>query len=196
MVIYGATYHSYAQGLKYGVPDKVKCAVIDDIPANVISITGASDTVDAWDGAGLTSPLFSRMQNRSLIDAAVHANKKTIYHDIESKYGSPTLLKWAEYEITNEKRRNSVTLSLENLYKRMHNLQFSDDLKLTQTFDNLYYQETDGTLYRITSITVENGIGHMQRTIVNENGNFISNANPKTMKVSSIYDLDQLLGGA
>ena len=60
MVIYGATYHSYAQGLKYGVPERVKMAVIDDIKANVQNISGMSDNIDSMDGSGYTSPFLSR----------------------------------------------------------------------------------------------------------------------------------------
>jgi hypothetical protein len=52
MVIYGATYHSYAQGLKYGVPEFVKTAVFEDIPSHVFSITGDSDKIDSMDGSG------------------------------------------------------------------------------------------------------------------------------------------------
>ena len=93
MVIYGATYHSYAQGLKYGVPERVKMAVMPDIGSNVQNIAGMSSVVDSMDGSGYTSPFLSRWQNVSLIDAAVGANKKTIYHDIDARYGLPKLLK-------------------------------------------------------------------------------------------------------
>lgn len=196
MVIYGATYHSYAQGLKYGVPEFIKTAVFEDIPSNVFSITGDSDKVDSMDGSGWTSPIFSRLQNYSLLDAAVGANKKTIYHDIESKYGVPTLLKWAEYEITNEKRRNSYTTSLENLYRRMHNLQFDSSISFEYVPENLYYTDNKGNYYEIDAIEVKNGIGYILRTRVQPNGKRIEVVEPIQIQVNTIYDIDQLLGGA
>ena len=107
MVIYGATHHPFAQGLKNGVAEKVKMAVIADIGSSVQNISGLEDSVDSMDGAGFTSPYFSRQQNFSLIDAKVGRNKKTIFADINGQYGLPKLLKWAEYEITNSVRRLS-----------------------------------------------------------------------------------------
>lgn len=208
MVIYGATYHSYAQGLLYGVPEKIKAAVIEDLGSSVFSITGQNGIVDSMDGSGLTSPIFSRMQNTSLIDAAVGANKKTIYHDIQAKYGLPTLLKWAEYEITNEKRRNSHTVSLENIYRKMHNLKLSSNINIniSSIFDtlgtDLYFTDQKGRYFKIESISIQNGQGVANCVEVDANGNILFNANgiQKTIQlnrqVTSIYDIDQLLGGA
>lgn len=204
MVIYGATYHSYAQGLEDGVPEYIKTAVIEDLPAAVYSITGQhSDKLDSMDGSGFTHPIFSRLQNRSLLDAAVFANKKTIYHDIDGKYGTPTLLKWAEYEITNEKRRNSHNVSLEKIYKKMSSLKIDKDIKFEKEFDNLYYRDKNGDHYRIDYLLIENGVGRIIRTKVDENGIEIGNNNldldynPEySREVSTIYDIDQLLGGA
>ena len=196
MVIYGATYHSYAQGLQYGVPEKIKAAVIEDIGSDVFSITGQNGVVDSMDGSGLTSPIFSRMQNTSLIDAAVGANKKTIYHDIEAKYGLPTLLKWAEYEITNEKRRNSHSVALENVYRKMHNLPLSNTLNINIETD-LYFTDQKGRYFKIESIQIQNNIGKQICIEVDINGNVISDDKFEiTREVSTIYAIDQLLGGA
>jgi hypothetical protein len=49
--------------------------------------------LDTMDGSGLSSPLESRAENNSLLDARVGRDKKTIMHDIDSRYGKPTLLK-------------------------------------------------------------------------------------------------------
>ena len=62
------------------------------------------------------------MENNSLSDAAVGDNKKTIIHSIDPKTGTPTLLKWAVYALTNFVRRNGQgsKSSPENLVKRMY----------------------------------------------------------------------------
>lgn len=197
MVIYGATYHSYAQGLKYGVPERVKMAVIDDIKANVQNISGMSDNIDSMDGSGYTSPFLSRWQNVSLIDTAVGANKKTIYHDIDARYGLPKLLKWAEYEITNALRRNAQDVSLENMFKKMHDFKFSNTFSYTQNFDNLYFRDKNtGIYYKINQIIIENGKATRKLEQVDKFGESTNNFSIDKLDADSIYNLDQIFGGA
>lgn len=197
MVIYGATYHSYAQGLKDGVPERVKMAVMPDIGSHVQNISGMSSVVDSMDGSGYTSPFLSRWQNVSLIDAAVGANKKTIYHDIDARYGLPKLLKWAEYEITNALRRNSTDVSLERLFKKMHDFEFSDDLSYSQTFDNLYFRDKNtGRYYKIHQITIKDGIATRRLSSVDKFGQELVGGLTDQLDANSIYKLDQIFGGA
>lgn len=197
MVIYGATYHSYAQGLKDGVPERVKMAVMPDIGSHVQNISGMSSVVDSMDGSGYTSPFLSRWQNVSLIDAAVGANKKTIYHDIDARYGLPKLLKWAEYEITNTLRRNSTDVSLERLFKKMHDFEFSDDLSYSQTFDNLYFRDKNtGRYYKIHQITIKDGIATRRLSSVDKFGQELVGGLTDQFDADSIYKLDQIFGGA
>ena len=93
MVIYGATVHKLAQGLKNGVPEKIKAAVIDDINSYTSLITGTFVKGDANDGSGLTHPLYSRLANNSYLDGKGGANKKTIFGDMYDKHGAAKLLK-------------------------------------------------------------------------------------------------------
>lgn len=190
MVIYGATYHNYAQGLKYGVPEEIEIAIIDDVKASVFNAIGDSDKIDSMDGAGFTSPYLSRMQNKSLLDAAVHDTKKTIYHDIDGKYGRPTLLKWAEYAITNELRRRSKRggISLDNLFKKMHD----KEIKITsyeQEFDNLYVRDefSSKNYKKINKISISNNIAQIW---------YDNSELPSETTISTIADLDALFGGA
>lgn len=197
MVIYGATYHSYAQGLKNGVPERVKMAVMPDIGSSVNNIIGVHSEVDSMDGSGLTSPFLSRWQNVSLIDATVNWNKKTIYHDINSRYEVPKLLKWAEYEITNALRRSSVSVSLENIFKKMHDFDFSGNINYSKSFDNLYFRDKNtGKYYKIKQIVIENNTASRTLVEVNKYGQEVSQEFPDLMPATSIYKLDQIFGGA
>ena len=206
MVIYGATYHSYAQGLKNGVPDRVKMAVMPDIGSHVQNMSGMSNVVDSMDGSGYTSPYLSRQQNVSLIDAAVGANKKTIYHDIDARHGLPKLLKWAEYEITNALRRSSKDVSLEQIFKKMHNFEFTKNFKYNQDFDNLYYRNTKseessrdliyGGFYKILNVSIKDSIATRTLVQVNKLGEPIGNPFTDIFEANSIYKLDQIFGGA
>ena len=85
---------------------------------------GESDDIDSKDGSGEVSPYMSRMANASLHGAQVGHNKKTIWHFYNEKYGTAGMLKWAEYEVTNAKRRSSYAAptSYERLYRKIFDL--------------------------------------------------------------------------
>lgn len=202
MVIYGATHHPFAQGLKNGVAEKVKMAVIADIGSSVQNISGLEDSVDSMDGAGFTSPYFSRQQNVSLIDAKVGRNKKTIFADINGQYGLPKLLKWAEYEITNAVRRLSwgSTTKMENMFRKMHSLSFGDTISVNYNndFDDVFYQDpSNGTYWKINRVTINNNLAEVEKVEVNEIGVIVGNPVIESdIVVDNIYSLDQLFGGA
>ncbi len=168
-----------------------------DVEAAVQNITGKSDNVDAYDGSGLTSPFLSFMQNESLIDAAVGEDKKTIYHDINSQWGTPVLLKWAEYVITNESRRNAVGLNLENLFRKMHSLQIPP-IQFNRNLEdaNMYFKR-GGRYYKIKSISINGNEATRELIEVNENGVEINENLPvENMPANNIYNLHELFGGA
>ena len=202
MVIYGATHHPFAQGLKNGVAEKVKMAVIADIGSSVQNISGLEDSVDSMDGAGFTSPYFSRQQNVSLIDAKVGKNKKTIFADINGQYGLPKLLKWAEYEITNSVRRLSwgSTVKMENMFRKMHSLSFGDTVSVNYNndFDNVFYQDpSNGVYWKINRVAINNNLAEIEKVEVNEIGTIVGNpVIESNIVIDSIYSLDQLFGGA
>lgn len=206
MVIMGATYHPYAQDLKYGVAQTVKMAVMPDETANVANIVGNSKGIDANDGSGWTHPIFSRMQNVSLIDAKVENDKKTIYHDVDATKGWPITLKWAEYEITNALRRSSQSTSLENIYRKMSNFAFDHAINFDEEVDNLYFRYTGdsndklqyGKYYKINKLQIVNAYAIAEYIECTKSGSPI-NSNiviPIEVDVNNIYDIDQLLGGA
>ena len=107
LAIVGATYHKYALGKEMGVSDEINIAVIKDESSYVINTNGEVSDVDAKDGSGDVSPLFSRQANISLGSAKAGRNKKTIWHFYDHRYNTAGMLKWAEYEITNERMRDS-----------------------------------------------------------------------------------------
>jgi len=48
-------------------------------------------------------------------------DKKTIFGDTDARYGMPTLLKWAVYALTNDRRQMSAgsTISGDDLFKKL-----------------------------------------------------------------------------
>ena len=202
-VIYGATVHPFLQGLKYGVADNINIAVVSDIPGTVWNMLGEEKTnLDTMDGSGFSSPYQSRFENNSLVDAAVGHDKKTIMHDNDPRYGRPTLLKWAVFELTNDRRRKSggSKLSMDNLFKKMHNIPIEKHINL-----NKYYQtwitNHNGTLLKVKNpntggvYTIRgfeyNGEVWIQNAY-NENGDFVGGP----LYINTLADLDEAFGGA
>ena len=207
-VIYGATMHSFAQGLNNGVASEVKIACMPDVKAVVTNILGTTkDDQDSMDGSGLSTPLQARLESNSLLDARVGYDKKTIGHDIDSEYGRPSLLKWAVYSLTNARRRIATRskISQEVLLKKMYSAETINltDLELNQmlsTIGDVYYRDVENTgkYYKIVSFKQD---GKTWRTSIQEvdtHGNFIGNVieAPRIPNTQTLWDIDQLFGGA
>lgn len=208
-VAFGATYHPYIQGLDNGVGENIRIAVIEDIPGTVFTPNGDENfKLDSSDGSGIAHPLQSRLENNSLIDARVGKNKKSIMMDVDARFGRPTLLKWAVYELSNENRRNGILsrANLENVYRKMSDGQFDiepSDLNTWLEDVNLCYKDyKTGKYYRIHSFEYLNDDKDDYRIV-----RYKSEINPETLEesnvaeqdvieINTLYELDQALGGA
>lgn len=206
-VIYGATMHSFAQGMKNGVAEEVKIACMPDIKAIVTNILGTTkDDQDSMDGAGLSTPLQARLESNSLLDARVGYDKKSIGHDIDSEYGRPSLLKWAVYALTNARRRIAFrsTVSQETLLRKMYSaetigLTLSDVNKLLKQLGDVYYKDTDNTgkYYKIISFDEQNGEWIRSKQEVDIHGNVVGEVSYDYIaNTDTLWDIDQLFGGA
>lgn len=206
-VIYGATMHSFAQGMKNGVAEEVKIACMPDIKAIVTNILGTTkDDQDSMDGAGLSTPLQARLESNSLLDARVGYDKKSIGHDIDSEYGRPSLLKWAVYALTNARRRIAFrsTVSQETLLRKMYSaetigLTSSDVNKLLEQLGDVYYKDTDNTgkYYKIIGFAEQNGEWIRSKREVDVHGNVIGEVSYDYIAdTNTLWDIDQLFGGA
>lgn len=207
-VIYGATHHPFLQGMKYGVAENINIAVINDISGAVQNILGDDTQVDSMDGSGFSHPLQAREENVSLCDAAVGYDKKTIMHDIDPRYGRPTLLKWAVYALTNARRRLAwgAKASAENLYKKMSNGTLDNVKDFSKIYNDyvskkgyIYFQDSENAKYfKILSVSAD---GHTRQIIeVDNQGKELNTAIVKsetiTKNTPTLYNADQLFGGA
>lgn len=218
----GATVHSMLP-MKYGIDPNVRFAVMKDMKAPVYNMLGVQDEVDAWDGSGLSSPIQAILENWSLLDAAVGMDKKTIFGDTDARYGMPSLLKWAVFALTNDRRQMSMgsDVSAENLFKRMHSeslgkvinlskyykshlddqIIFHDAAEkrtLTHTNDIFRYDLESGKYYLIANLNQNGKTAIWNEYEVDEYGNIIPNLQPisRNRNIESIYDIDQVFGGA
>lgn len=174
----GATTTTYLQGLSYGVPEKANVACVGDLQGLVFNPKGDRDQTDVHDGSGWVSPYWAIQTNESLGDASVGWNKKTIYGHIDPTTGVFTEIKWAEFALSNQYRKNSPfnnEFSAERMFKKMHsnsipafiwnNINLTDFYStsssvestkkpgiLTHTKPVYYFDYNDGKYYEIISI--------------------------------------------
>ena len=135
-VIIPATLQYCQQGVKDGIPKKIKCAVIRDEQADVWNYRGDHEkSIDAADGSAWIDPFQSILENKSLGSQAVGFIKKPIWHSYDTSSGTAFLAKFATDTITNEAMRMSLAshTSLFNLFKKMTNLQWQGDVDLTES---------------------------------------------------------------
>lgn len=132
-VIIPATMHYTNNDLLEGVSKKVKVAVINDIKSKVFNFSGMSDEIDAMDGAAWVVSFQSILENKSLGSQEVGADKKPIWGDYDQETGTATLLKFATFEINNERMRKfrkpsdskGSAIDLYDVFRKMTDLQWS-----------------------------------------------------------------------
>lgn len=126
-VIIPATMHYMHNDMLEGVSKKIKVAFIHDMPAKVFNFSGDSDKTDSMDGSAFTTAEQSILENRSLGSQEVGGDKKPIWHHYNQDTGTSGLMKFASYEINNERMLLSQgsKVPLIRMYKKMTNLQWS-----------------------------------------------------------------------
>ena len=207
-VIFGATMHSFAQGLENGVAEEVKIACMPDVQAYVQNLVGTEQTNDSMDGSGLCTMLQARLESNSLLDARVGYDKKSIGHDIDSKYGRPSLLKWAVYAMTNARRRIAYgsNISQETLCRKAYSagtieLTTEELNSILKQIGPVYFKDTEktGKYFKIISIKVDPETGVIKRALqeVTANGTEINGITSDSIQLTNtLWDVDQVFGGA
>lgn len=209
-VIFGATQHSFVQGLKNGVASEIKMAVMPDMPADTRNFVGDEDLkFKSMDGSAECTMLQAMLENNSLLDArskGLGYDKKNIGHDIDSEYGRPTLLKFAVYAMTNARRRASFKskASQDRLLKRMYSdgtIKVDvDSLNRYLTEHPVYFETTeDGIRYYEVVGFVQNADGTISRQIIecDNRGNQLGTVETEPgIQMNTLWSIDQAFGGA
>lgn len=209
-VIMPGTVEHYSQGTLRGVSEFTKVAIIDDPRVDAWNQLGISDDLEAFNGVGWISPYQSRMEDASLVGKGTNGTKKTlgVYN---SKLGS-TLFKWAEFPLTNWMMRNSKrsNISLENVFRRMHNVPFSGDItkdfngrqiSITGSLGHGLYFKKGFNHYQVTSWRYNSDDDSYSFDVfaVDKNGKPVSNNKEvgyEHIKINTLYDLWKTLGGS
>lgn len=219
-VINGSTIHPFAQGIKdnngnyCGVTDQIEVAVINDNKGLVFTPLGVDDTVDSQDGSGWYTALQAVLENNSLVDAAAGENKKTILHDIDPLTGTPVLLKWAVYSLSNMVRRNGFgsNANVESLVRRAYSKSLSLDQIKSLQLDEIYknYLKKNKPIFIKDQLTLQyKELERIEKVSDYEYRRVYTNAEPEIINIATasqkivnnqpqvtLYGIDQLFGGA
>lgn len=127
-VIIPATMHYMHNDLMEGIAKRIKVAIIHDMPAKVFNFSGERDKIDSMDGSAFTTAQQSILENKTLGSQEVGADKKPIWHHYDQDSGTAALMKFASFEINNERMLLSMNsdVPLIRMYKKMTNLPWSN----------------------------------------------------------------------
>lgn len=202
----GGTRLTFRTDLKEGIPEMLNLAVVEDTIAPAFNHMGDSDKYTSQDGAAWKSPYYSRMQNTSLLDhRAGDRRMKTLCNWLDPETGTMGLLKFAEYAITNEDRRNSMFSdeSLELRFKKMHSIKISTDIDYSSYYRNygkeIYRQipESGAKYDRLVKVVRSQNYPNLYNAFWerhNSDGT-ITMLTPENYDISTIYGMDWLFGG-
>lgn len=219
-VINGSTIHPFAQNIKddngnyCGVTDQIEIAVIKDNKGDVFTPLGVDSDVDSQDGSGWYTALQAVLENNSLVDAAAGENKKTILHDIDPLTGTPVLLKWAVYSLSNMVRRNGMgsNANVESLVRRAYSKPLSLEQIQKLQLDEIYknYLKKNKPVFIKDQFTLQfKELERIDKVSDFEYRRIYTNAEPEIINIATasqatidgqqmvtLYGIDQLFGGA
>ena len=209
---------------QWGVGSIWRAAAVTDLVSPVNGLTSVYKEEElVADGCTYVNPEQAILENRSLPDGKVNNNfKKLIFSQID-KGGAMNQIKTATFTITNEVRRrnpHSVEMNMEKVYRMTHQDEINldswvsdyyridgtsitkDNHNLTHTEPVYYWNSDNNSYYKILAVGFnENGLYRVIQA-VDRNGDAIESTSniefrpPLNNDHYSMYDLDQLFGGA
>lgn len=132
-VIIPATLNYTSNGLKNGVPEKVKVAVIEDMEAHIFNFRGDKDSEDAQDGSAYITPMQRILENKSLLDQETGVDRKPIWHHYNPNLGTASLVKFAAFTETAERMQHlGSTSAVYRMFKKQTNIEWEVEVDLTK----------------------------------------------------------------
>lgn len=208
----GSPGHHLAIGWNRTVSSHLTAACIEDERLiHSTNVIGESTDLEPRDGGTDRLMVAYFIERWSLGDAAIgYGSSKTIWND--NQQGKSMLWKHASFDISNEVRRASGmagTNSAEDLTRKgLELFDHTEILKLVnfskyfgetgEYKGNLYtYNPFTKRYYRIESITNDkNGFVTIRKVAARKNGNVGTKVIETKHQLNSLYDIDQILGGA
>ena len=216
---------------QFGVGSSFNFLFVEDIPGTVWNMMGQQEKkLDSMDGSSLVHPVFAVLEGWSSPSGKVTYDNKTICGDLSAKFGLPTLIKHAEFGLTNNRRQMGYMsdASAETAYETLSSIPLCQYIPLEKYYgysvnseDKTEFNKDDvvplykkdpftGKTYLIHNITTnpaervdENNNVYVitecsySLTEVDPNtGRRIGNSSRESREIHTLYDIDQILGGA
>ena len=218
----GTREHRILHGGKYNIPEEVDYVVFEDPEGDAILNSTASVRCKAQDGSIWVTPWHALQIDAGAGEAKLPPGvRKTMYHDIDPVTGGASLLKMAEFPITNEMRRLSQddAMNMENLLmklasrKKIVGLTSKKDIftsieNLNSFFSGQTFYEQQkynlsaddfGDYYAFNIQVAVSDDGKLmitkEKTKVTKTGEVCGNTTTKTYEVNTVYQIDRILGG-
>lgn len=218
----GTREHRILHGDKYNIPEKVHTAIFSDPEGYAYLNSNVAAKCKAQDGSIWVTPWHALQMDVGAGEAKLPPGvRKTMYHDIDPVTGGATLLKMAEFPITNEMRRLSQKdrMNMEILLMKLANRKaitidesnIENRIAITALNDffagNIFYEQQKynlkdpdfGTYYAFTiQVEIKNGklVITKSKWAVDENGEGdFKDAEVKSYEINTIYQIDRLFGG-
>lgn len=203
---------------RYATKGKMKTAIMDDINAPTYNNSGIESDEKTADGAGYEDPIHAIRENNYLGAAATGMNKKSIYGYVDPQTGILRNLKWASFSITNTARRNFdpfCEMDQEIMFRKMTNLKIDDKHRASINFNDIYNlnpKDDENPIYSTPLYKYDNDadkywkLEGFEQTLegnwkanwqeVDKQGNNRGNFDSTYVDTTSLYSIDQSLGGA
>lgn len=206
MNIPGASMTIYGKG-RYGIPQNIKVAAIEDPKAKTFNFTGSDHKQDVNDGGGKTNPFFNELLVWSLPGLDLKRTQKPIGESINAKFA--TTVKFAIFSITNEEIRNSALSNRDSyttmqkmnnfniyenedkeiVYKNIMQIPGEGEINLSVVYNNLWVP-INGEYKQVINLKhVEDN----KYNLIYSNG--LKNET-KSLKIDTLFDLWEAFGGA
>ena len=157
-VTYTAVIETPVRKSKLGVPENVNMATIEDHEDTLYGISGETKNQEVHDGSSFINYAYSLMLDNSF-PAKGYSGTKKQFATFITDFGV-TIKKDAESIITNDKIMNSKNSSIKfyEKQKQMLSLPIGDiNFKYDKDFDNEFFFNELGNIYRIDKVIIENG---------------------------------------
>lgn len=218
----GTREHRILHGGKYNIPEEVHYVVFEDPEGDAILNSTSSVKCKAQDGSIWVTPWHALQIDAGAGEAKLPPGvRKTMYHDIDPVTGGASLLKMAEFPITNEMRRLSQkgAMNMENLLMKLGNRKKielkSKDIDTLAVIENLnsffsgqtFYERQNynmsaddfGDYYAFNiQVAISDGgklIITKQKTKVTKQGEVCGSTIVTNYEVNTIYQIDRIFGG-
>ncbi|MGV8961976.1 MAG: hypothetical protein ACOH2V_01165 [Candidatus Saccharimonadaceae bacterium] len=194
-VAYTGTTELPSRNSRYGTPDEVKVAAIDDVESDIFNIAGDREDVKVHDGSSYLTYQYSRMIDNSYQGKGYTGTKKQLGTFI-TEFGS-SLKKDAETVITNDKIRNSnkSVIKFRNKQRQMLGLSIAIDNYDSGTLggNNTYFK--DGEYFAINRYVIEGGKITIHASHLVDEANKVWETLPvDTQNVTTLASLWELFG--